>query len=63
MKTKIFNTMNLCALGLLCALSASCSDDNYGPDPSKDWAGTTTSFTSNDENGFQTYYKDRKSVG
>ena len=48
--------MNLCALGLLCALSASCSDDNYGPDPSKDWAGTTTSFTSNDENGFQTYY-------
>ena len=33
-----------------------CSDDNYDPDPSRDWSGTTTFFNSTDEVGFSTYY-------
>ena len=33
-----------------------CSDDSYGPDKPKDWAGTSTFFTSDDEKGFLTYY-------
>jgi beta-fructofuranosidase len=38
-----------------CAATA-CSDDDFGPDAPKDWAGTTTFFNSTDEAGFQTYY-------
>ena len=42
---------------LLSALTmTSCSDDDFGPDAPKDWAGTTTFFTPTDEDGFQTYY-------
>ena len=54
------NIMNLCFAGLVsCAISAAtaCSDDSYGPDPDKDWAGTTEFFNSTDDAGFQTYYK------
>lgn len=36
---------------------ASCSDDNFGPDPEKDWQGTTEFFQSVEEKGYQTYYK------
>ena len=38
------------------SLLTACSDEDFGPDASKDWAGTTTFFTPTDENGFQTYY-------
>ena len=38
-----------------CAMTA-CSDDDFGPDPSKDWDGTTAFFESADEAGFLTYY-------
>ena len=42
---------------MLSALSlTACSDDDFGPDAPKDWAGTTTFFNSTDEAGFQTYY-------
>lgn len=42
---------------LLSALTmTSCSDDDFGPDAPKDWAGTSTFFTPTDEDGFQTYY-------
>ena len=37
-------------------LLTACSDDDFGPDAPKDWAGTTTFFNSTDEAGFQTYY-------
>ncbi len=39
----------------VCAMTA-CSDDDFGPDPSKDWDGTTAFFESADEAGFLTYY-------
>lgn len=43
---------------MLSALSlASCGDDNFGPDPSKDWQGTTELFQSAEEQSYQTYYK------
>ena len=42
--------------GVAAGMLSSCSDDNYGPDPSRDWDGTTTFFASTDEAGFQTYY-------
>ena len=37
------------------ALTA-CSEDSYSPDPSKDWAGTTSLFIPTDDAGFNTYY-------
>ena len=37
-------------------LLASCSDDDISGDPAKDWNGTTTSFASTDDQGFNTYY-------
>ena len=39
----------------VCAMTA-CSDDDFGPDPSKDWDGTTAFFESAEEAGFLTYY-------
>ena len=53
MKTKIFSTF---ALMLSAFALTACSEDTFGPDPSKDWAGTTTFFNSTDEKGFLTYY-------
>ncbi|MBO4660550.1 MAG: DUF4975 domain-containing protein [Prevotella sp.] len=50
---------NIILIGLVsCGINTatSCSDDNYGPDPDKDWTGTTYFFSSTDEAGFQTYY-------
>ena len=50
---------NILLAGLVCcgiAAATACSDDKYGPDPEKDWAGTTTYFASADDAGFQTYY-------
>ena len=44
------------ALMLSASVLTACSDDNYGPDAPKDWAGTTAFFNSSDEQGFQTYY-------
>ena len=41
---------------LSASVLTACSDDNYGPDAPKDWAGTTAFFNSSDEQGFQTYY-------
>jgi beta-fructofuranosidase len=45
-----------CGLTAAAATLASCSDDDFGPDAPKDWAGTSTFFNSTDEAGFQTYY-------
>ena len=46
--------------GLVCCGAAtaitSCSDDTYGPDPEKNWSGTTETFIPTDEKGFRTYY-------
>ena len=56
MKT-IMNILSACFV--CCGMSAamtSCSEDTYGPDPSKDWAGTATVFTPTDDAGFNTYY-------
>ena len=53
MKTKIFSTF---ALMLSVFTLTACSEDTFGPDPAKDWAGTTTFFNSTDEKGFLTYY-------
>ena len=53
MKTKIFSTFAI----MLSALTlTACSDDTFGPDPEKNWAGTTAFFNSTDEKGFLTYY-------
>ncbi len=52
---------NIFCTGLLCcnmvAALSSCSEDNYGPDPERPWATTTTAFASTDEAAFLTYYK------
>ena len=50
---------NIFSVLLLCCFlvaSSACSEENFGPDPSKDWAGTAAFFNSVDEAGFQTYY-------
>jgi len=56
MKTMI----NILLTGLvgcaLCVATTSCSDDEITGDPARDWAGTTNSFVSADEQGFSTYY-------
>jgi len=52
-KTMIFSAI---ALMLSATALTACSDDDFGPDAPKDWAGTATFFNSNDETGFQTYY-------
>ncbi len=44
------------ALMLSAIALTACSDDNFGPDPSKDWNGTTYFFLPTDEAGFNTYY-------
>ena len=49
----IFSALLLCCFMVA---SSACSEDSFGPDPSKDWDGTTTFFNSVDEAGFQTYY-------
>ena len=33
-----------------------CSDDDFGPDPAKNWAETTTFFAPTDDAGFNTYF-------
>ena len=51
--------MNIFYAGLMvCGMSANtaCSEEKFGPDPDKDWAGTTEFFNSVDVAGFQTYY-------
>jgi beta-fructofuranosidase len=45
-----------CGITAAPAALVSCSDDDFGPDPSKDWAGTTTFFAPTDDAGFNTYY-------
>ena len=50
---------NILFAGLVsCGIAAatSCSKDEYGPDPERNWAASDTLFTSADERGFQTYY-------
>ena len=54
MKKMIYSTFAFMMLAL--ALTA-CSEDEFGPDAPKDWEGTTAFFDSNDEAGFQTFYK------
>ena len=49
----IFSALLLCCF--MVALSA-CSEEKFGPDPSKDWDGSTAFFNSVDEAGFETYY-------
>ena len=48
--------INAVALMLSACAMTACSDDDFGPDPSKDWDGTTAFFESADEAGFLTYY-------
>ena len=53
------NMLNILMAGCVCcgiAAATACSEDSYGPDPSKDWAGTTTFFSSADDAAFLTYY-------
>ena len=38
-------------------LLSACSKEEFSCDTPKDWAGTSTAFTSTDEDGFSTYYK------
>ena len=45
-----------CGLVATTAALASCSDESYSPDPSKDWQGTTYFFNPTDDSGFNTYY-------
>ena len=52
-KTMIYSAL---ALMLSASMLTACSDDDFGPDAPKDWAGTSTYFSSTDEQGFQTYY-------
>ena len=40
----------------ICAATTSCSSDEVAGDPVRDWAGTSTFFTSTDDQGFQTFY-------
>ena len=40
----------------ICAATTSCSSDEVTGDPARDWAGTSTFFTSTDDQGFQTFY-------
>ena len=53
-KTMIFSAF---ALMLSASALTACSDDDFGPDAPKDWAGTATFFSSTDEAAFLTYYK------
>ena len=50
MINSLFTTM------LSVTILTACSEDNFGPDPAKDWAGTTTFFAPTDDAGFNTYY-------
>ena len=52
-KTMIYSIF---VLMLSASALTACSDEDFGPDAPKDWAGTTAFFNSADEAGFQTYY-------
>ena len=57
MKKTIYN---LSLASMCCGFAAamtSCSSDSYDPDPDRNWAATTESFTPTDDAGFNTYYK------
>ncbi|MBR3521725.1 MAG: DUF4975 domain-containing protein [Prevotella sp.] len=54
MKTRIYS---LLASVLMASVLTACSDEEFAPDPAKDWAGTTNFFTPTEEAGFDTYYK------
>ena len=53
MKTIMYSIF---AFMLSAIVLTACSDNSYGPDPAKDWAGTTTLFVPTDDAGFNTYY-------
>ena len=53
MKTMIYSVF---VLMLSAPVLTACSDDDISGDPAKDWNGTTTSFASTDDQGFNTYY-------
>jgi len=53
MNTKIFSTF---AFMLSAFVLTACSDNKVDGDPARDWAGTTTAFTSEDEQQFTTFY-------
>ena len=57
MKTKFLNIVIACQVccGFAATLTA-CSDDKVVGDPARDWTGTTTAFTSDDEQQFSTFY-------
>ena len=48
----IFSALLLCCFMVA---SSACSEEKFGPDPSKDWDNTTF-YNSVDQAGFQTYY-------
>jgi beta-fructofuranosidase len=53
---KMINILSVCLVCCGITATTGCSDDDFGPDAPRDWAGTTTFFNSTDERGFQTYY-------
>ena len=48
--------LNALMMGALVVGITACSDDDFGPDPSKDWDGTTAFFTPTDDAALLTYY-------
>ena len=61
MKTNIINKFHCgfvlgCGFAATTAALASCGDDDFPADPSRDWGGTTTFFNPTDDAGFNTYY-------
>ena len=54
---KILNILFACSMccGFTAAMT-SCSDDTFGPDPDRNWDGTTEFFNSTDDAGFQTFF-------
>ena len=53
---KIIHILFAGLVGCSIAATTACTEDSFGPDAEKDWAGTTGAFTSADDAGFQTYY-------
>ena len=53
---QMINILLACSVCCCITATTACSDDTYGPDPDRNWAGTTEFFNSTDDAGFNTYY-------
>ena len=56
MKKMIYILLTGIVICSLSAVTTACSEDSFGPDPDKDWTGTTEFFNSTDDAAFLTYY-------